>query len=174
MTDDSYDEFLAWLRRTLAPGAILYLRPQLNISGGWYTVVSLSGSMIDLRPRKGDAVRISIDQCIKAIDLPLDVQSAPEQGVLRLLGYSVGKNGRPAVQRRRALETVYKLPLSSLPKVANWSEWGEAQSPERLGKIRRCLTSFADQASQRRDAPVEAIQDWQSDLAWLGKRFPPP
>ena len=173
MSDSTWqDEFLAWIRATLGPGMRIYLRRQLNISGGWYTVVSSDGRMIKLRPRKGDSVQITVEQCLRAIDVPANIEFAPEIGVLGFLGYKVGQDGLTVAERHQILEIVYQRPLSALPKVGNWSEWGEAASTERRDKILRCLSSFAGNAAFGPNPPAQAIKDWDTDVAWFQGRFP--
>jgi len=172
-TSTEHDEFLAWIRATLSPRMRIHLRPQLNISGGWYTVVSTDGLMIKLRPRKGDSVQISFAQCLQALDVPDDIDFAPDIGVLKVLGYQVGQDGATVGERHQILELVYQLPSSALPKVGSWREWGEAASMERRNKLLRCLSSFAERASYHPHPPLEAIDDWDADRAWFQSRFPP-
>ena len=171
--DPSSHPVPGWLDLMLAPGLVVHLRPQLNIKGGWYTIVSRTPSAIRLRPRKGDIVNISVDQFGSALDIPQGIEFSPEEGVLRLLGYRVGKGGLSTPERRKVLEMVYKLPLASLPRVANWQEWGEAQSSARLGKMQRCLLTFAEQSLRRRAPLLEAVEAWHADARWVTETFSP-
>jgi hypothetical protein len=162
-----------WLDQMLSPSLIVHVRPQLNMKGGWYTIVSKISSTIKLRPRKGDSVVISLAQLAGALDMPQGMEFSPEEGVLRLLGYRVGKGGLSTPERRKVLGMIYKLPLASLPRVANWQEWGEAKSSARLGKMQRCLIAFAEQASRRRTPPREAVEAWNADESWISEAFSP-
>ena len=171
--DPSSQALPEWLEQMISPGLLVHLRPQLNIKGGWYTVVSKGPSTIKLRPRKGDIAVISLSQFAWALDLPQGIEFSPEEGVLHLLGYRVGKGGLSTPERRKVLEMVYKLPLAALPRVANWQEWGEAHSSARLGKMQRCLLTFAEQSLRRRSPLVEAVEAWHADARWVMETFSP-
>ncbi|SRR6266571_2366491 len=162
-----------WLEQMISPGLVVHVRPQLNIKGGWYTVVSRGPSTIRLRPRKGDIVMISLEQFGGALDIPQGIEFSPEEGVLHLLGYRVGKGGLSTRERRKVLEIVYKVPLASLPRVTNWQEWGEARSSTRLGKMQRCLLTFAEQSLRRRAPLLDAVEAWHADARWVTETFSP-
>lgn len=164
-------EALEFLERLLSPGSVVSLRKQLNLRAGTYAVVSRTDDMIKIRPKKGDAVKISIHQFIRALDVDQSRELGPPEGVLHACGYSVGMGGRPTMQRRVVLERVFRLPFNRLPAVENRDEWGAAESPQRLGKMFSCLTAFAENARRRKNPPLDAISDWESDRAWLRERF---
>lgn len=164
-------EGLELLEQLLSPGTVVYLRKQLNLSPGTYTVVSSTDDMVKVRPKRGDTFSISIRQFIRALDIDQSRQLGPAEGVLHACGYSVGKHGRPAMQRRAVLDRVLRLPFDRLPAVENRDEWGAAESSQRLAKMLSCLTTFADNARRKKNPPRDAITDWESDRAWLREHF---
>jgi hypothetical protein len=102
------------------------------------------------------------------------VEFAVETGVLKVLGYSVGKSGiRSSVARRKILSAAY---VGSLPPVNNRSymhEWGNANTPKRLKKIADCIAASARSAKRRADSAdmAYAIEDWESDLSFLKRQY---
>ena len=98
----------------------------------------------------------------------------PPLGVLRDMGYRAGQSGLLPYQRREVLRRVLFVKL-----VANspWTEeyireWGEPGTYGRLGKTTRVLASLARIARRKKTADMsEAIDDWESDLAWLNETY---
>jgi len=95
------------------------------------------------------------------------------EGVLGVFGYSVGEElNLSKSERRRALDAVFKL---NIPPIFGWdqlNQWGEPKTPLRLQKMANCLASFARNAKHRKTRGlVTAITRWESDLAYLKKRY---
>lgn len=100
-------------------------------------------------------------------------RSWPSSGVLKQMGYRVGRSGHGPARRRSILEKVYsvKLVATSTHTVDYIREWGEPNTRARAKKIERCLAGFISGA-KRKDADMsEAIGDWEDDLAWLRIRY---
>lgn len=106
---------------------------------------------------------------------------APEIGVLKALGYTVGKTkGLEVSARREILAKVFSTNLNNiLPKEyvrdckKNYpdylSEWGKPRSMERLIKLRDFLRTGAQQQERREN--FEAATDYRGDLNWVRKKF---
>lgn len=97
----------------------------------------------------------------------------PDPGVLRQMGYRVGRSGLGPSRRRSILEKVYeaKLVATSTETVDYISEWGGPSTRARARKMERALAGFISNA-MRKDADMsEAIDDWESDLTWLRNRY---
>lgn len=93
-------------------------------------------------------------------------------GPLKLLGYAVGRNGKPTSVRRRILEEAFTT--ASLPRAGDaqyMASWGTASSSARLQKMADSIATFARNAKKRRKPPEEAIAQWEEDLQWLKARF---
>ena len=98
----------------------------------------------------------------------------PSLGVLKDMGYRAGQSGLLPHQRREVLRRVLFVKL-----VANspWTEeyireWGEPGTYGRLGKTTRVLAGLARIARRKKTADMsEAIDDWESDLAWLNETY---
>ncbi len=100
-----------------------------------------------------------------------DAGSWPASGVLKELGYKVGKNGLGPLARRQILHSAFTVELvaTSADTESYLREWGAPNTRQRAAKIERCLAGFAENA-RRRDADMaEAIADWESDLAWFAR-----
>lgn len=100
---------------------------------------------------------------------------SPETGLLRHMGYAVGKtNGLPEGERRRILEDVMGRRLLPASKADEFylDQWGEPASPERLRKTANCIASFVrlKKLDVHRDNSA-AISDWESDLRWLKGKY---
>lgn len=98
-----------------------------------------------------------------------DTGAWPTSGVLRQMGYNVGKQGLRPVERRKILRQVLHVELvAGSADARNYvHEWGPPASHQRLTKMCNSLAAFSRNA-QRQDADYsEAIADWDEDLAWL-------
>jgi len=97
----------------------------------------------------------------------------PETGVLRQLGYVVGRKGLPGAKRQQVLDRVYAVALhpASEAEVGYIAQWGEPRTWQRLEKMANCLATFAQ--SRKRDTRdySEAIADWEADLDYLRGRY---
>lgn len=105
------------------------------------------------------------------------ISDSPRRGVLKAAGYTVGKtNGLPSAKRHKILTDVFKSKLTNLlPSEylidlrANFpyhlAEWGDPNSPERLTKMRDCLSDFC--RKQKLQDHTEAARDYDEDLDWL-------
>ncbi|MBF0227676.1 MAG: hypothetical protein HQK76_19685 [Desulfobacterales bacterium] len=87
------------------------------------------------------------------------------------MGYSVGKNGHIKSERRRILRNVYNnvIPKVFPPRYIN--EWGRPSSSKRLQKIAESIAAFCRNNKKKIHPPIQAIKDWESDLAWLKLEF---
>jgi hypothetical protein len=93
-----------------------------------------------------------------------------EKSPLKLMGYTVGKNGEEKNYRRQILKEAY---LGKIP----WTEsdeymkaWGRAQTRRRLWRISHHLAMLIKKA-RRKDNMNEAINHWEQDLNWLYRKF---
>jgi hypothetical protein len=98
----------------------------------------------------------------------------PETGVLRQLGYVVGRKGLSEAKRRQVLDRVYRIVLqpTSTAAAGYIAQWGEPRTWRRLEKMANCLASFAQTKKRdtRRDYG-EAIADWEADLDYLRGKY---
>jgi hypothetical protein len=93
----------------------------------------------------------------------------PDVGILKHLGYAVGRNGGTPAMRRADLSKAFEM--SDLPQVSSheyMSGWGKSGTAKRLEKIANSIASFCRSAKRRRNSDnSDAITDWESDLQWL-------
>lgn len=103
----------------------------------------------------------------------MESPDSPDTGVLKAMGYTVGRNGKRDGERHRILGRAFKI--ERLPRVggtSHMSEWGASSSEARLSKMAEALAAFARNAKRRKGASMsEAIADWESDLAWLKRMY---
>lgn len=117
---------------------------------------------------------LGVDDAINArpvhnLVVHFDAGPWPPSGVLKELGYKVGKSGLGPDARRQILTKAYRVSLIARSEDVKpyLREWGLPQSRERASKIERCLGGFAYSA-RRKDADMsEAIADWEADLEWF-------
>lgn len=109
----------------------------------------------------------------RPVEVQFDIGGRPSPGVLKQMGYHVGRNGLEPWSRRDILETVYeaKLMASSADERAYIREFGVPGSHTRARKMERVLAGFIANAKHRDADMSEAIADWKSDLAWLRERY---
>ncbi len=97
----------------------------------------------------------------------------PEVGVLRRLGYRVGKRGLGKTARHKILDRALEIDLNTdAYSTEDIEEWGTTLSLQRLQKIANCLASFArlKKRSATRDYS-EAIVDYELDLDYLKSTY---
>ncbi|WP_125079868.1 hypothetical protein [Mycobacterium sp. P7213] len=97
----------------------------------------------------------------------------PSSGVLKQMGYRVGRSGHGPARRRSILEKVYRVKLvaTSTHTAEYIREWGEPNTRARAEKIERCLAGFISGARRRNADMSEAIGDWEDDLVWLRNHY---
>lgn len=160
------------------------LRRTLAFDEGMYRIVEVTPSCLKIMGEDGKSYMLTREQFKKYL---LYGPTAPkrrtgaratyfeqDEGVLSSLGYHVGVSGLSRDQRRSILAQLFEMPFERLPQVGDpyyMAQWGPARSPERLGKMRNGLDSFAQNARARRDPPRAAIQHWEEDLDWLRRTY---
>jgi hypothetical protein len=97
------------------------------------------------------------------------VIESPEVGVLKHEGYSVGRKGTPAPQRRAILHRIFHSDLSVIHSQLYMQQWGSPRSNERLKKMADCLATFCKK--QKVKGNVETASAYEADLAWLRENF---
>lgn len=96
----------------------------------------------------------------------------PQIGVLRAMGYVVGRNGLAETSRREVLSRTYLGPLPQVNSPYYMADWGDPGTPTRLHRIANSIAAFSRNAQRRRAANMrEAINDWNSDLDWLRREY---
>ena len=102
-----------------------------------------------------------------------DFGSPPhELGLLKYMGYHVGKKGMPLATRRAILRNVFEeehLPEINGPEYM--SEWGQPRSLRRLMKMAKSIAAFCRNSKNNPKPAKKAIQDWEADLEWLRNEF---
>ena len=97
--------------------------------------------------------------------------SWPQVGVLKCMGYTVGKRGLSVAARRLILENAYKGSIPNVQSKEHMEEWGETSTNRRLKKMANAIASFAKNHKRKQVPSFEAIEDWQEDLQWLKNSF---
>lgn len=93
----------------------------------------------------------------------------PKHGFMKHMGYTVGKQGLPASERRTILRRCF---ASSVPV---WfpedyrDEWGLPETERRLRKMVDFLGGVMEWARARADWQTmqRAIEEWEADRTWL-------
>lgn len=125
-------------------------------------------------PRSSAAPEASFDEPIYKLVIRFEAAPWPVSGVLKEMGYHVGKDGLIPTERRRILERVLRVQLiATSPETEDYiREWGTPGSSTRLRKMIGCLGGFIELAERRTNADMSgAIADWDSDLGWLRSTF---
>lgn len=88
-------------------------------------------------------------------------------GMLKEMGYRVGRNGLSAPVRQKMLSEIFTRTLPPVFPKPYMDQWGVNGSARRLHKIADCLAAFARNASRLSGNYDEAISDWKEDLEYL-------
>lgn len=96
-----------------------------------------------------------------------------EEGVLKFLGYQVGKSSDLSSPLREAiLGRVFGGEIPPAFAQSYLAEWGVPASSMRLRKMAESIASFARNAKRRRDERLDqAIEDWEHDLQFLHDEY---
>lgn len=99
----------------------------------------------------------------------IDAGSWQEKGLLKMLGYGVGRDGLDINQRRRILRDAYRVSLvpGSEEVVDYLRSWGSPLSQQRLNMITGSISRFMGLAQNQKADYSAALADWQADLDWL-------
>lgn len=90
-----------------------------------------------------------------------------DDGMLKEMGYKVGRNGLSTPVRQRMLSEIFTRALPPVFPKPYMDQWGANGSARRLHKIADCLAAFARNAARLPGNYDEAISDWQEDLEFL-------
>lgn len=94
-------------------------------------------------------------------------------GMLKFMGYSVGRKAALSADRRRAiLQYVFTGRLPPVNDALYMQEWARPRSNRRLRKIANSLATFARNARRKKSSSWNrAIANWEADLAYLKRRY---
>ena len=94
-------------------------------------------------------------------------------GMLKFMGYSVGRKAALSTDRRRAiLQYVFTGRLPPVNDALYVQEWARPRSNRRLRKIANSLATFARNARKKKSSSWNrAIANWEADLAYLKRRY---
>ena len=94
-----------------------------------------------------------------------------EVGYLKYLGYTVGRNALPEYQRRQILDKAFHAHSVGAFEDEYVREWGTARSATRLRKMAQSIASFCRNQKRSSRGSQLAIEQWESDLAWLKQTY---
>lgn len=97
---------------------------------------------------------------------------SPETGVLKTIGYRVGRQGEKTKTRWALLDFVMRGELPFVGSPAHMAEWGEPNGLVRYRKLHRVLAGFRTSAANRPEL-AQAFADWAEDLDWLETEWRP-
>jgi len=97
----------------------------------------------------------------------------PSTGILREMGYRVGRSGLQEFERRAILVDVLAIELVAASAAANdyVAEWGAPNSGRRLQKMVNAIATFSRNARRRSGDFAAAIEAWDSDVLWLQRTY---
>jgi hypothetical protein len=96
----------------------------------------------------------------------------PKVGLLKHLGYTVGRDGLAAGTRRSILARIYDS--SDLPTVVSneyMAKWGLPCSSQRLHQLAQCIASFSKLRKRSGTDYSSAVAEWEDDLDWLKTKY---
>ncbi|WP_425004481.1 hypothetical protein [Mycolicibacterium sp. S3B2] len=148
----------------------------------WQRIASLLPWVHDDEPEQqsssgpflnGDSVNTHGSERSYRLVISFDTGSWQPTGVLREMGYKVGKQGLSTTERREILRRVYSVELvaGSADAQGYVREWGPPASTARLAKMVNSIAAFSRNAKRRNTDYSEAIADWEEDLDWLTETY---
>ena len=154
------EELLSWRVKLIERSIEFSEKKQMEKSNQCEEIIA--GIIGELKRRVSD----------KSVDDNLSKQAKiPEIGVMRTMGYHVGKwKGLKPETRRRILREIFTGPLIMVGSLDHMEEWGEDRSKLRLEKIKRNLKSFIS-ANENREELRTAVLEWKADLDYVNKTF---
>ena len=95
-----------------------------------------------------------------------------DQGMLGYLGYHVGETQpTPSRVRSHILEYAFECHLPPINGLAYYEAWGGPRSAKRLYKLANTLAAFTRNAKRKDSDSSKAVNDWESDLRFLYKKY---
>lgn len=98
----------------------------------------------------------------------------PDESPLKRLGYEVGNTGKQTAKRREILREAYERNLEAFPgkyPEQDLDEWGPAKSGARLKRMADHIAGLCHSFRGRDRDFSTAIDDYESDLAWLKREY---
>jgi len=108
---------------------------------------------------------------LKSLSLINNVKiDAPDVGVLKKMGYTVGRNGLSDSRRKKILDDVFSsLHLPFTFSKTYMKEWGGENSKARLQKMANSIAKFCINCNKT--GKVEAVRDYEEDLKYLYQKY---
>lgn len=95
----------------------------------------------------------------------------PELGLLKQMGYQVGKEAKSESFRRALLSKILDAHLPPLLHPDYIAEWGAPGTAARLRKMAHSVAAFARNADRQGPRLALAVEHWQGDLQFLHDKF---
>jgi len=94
----------------------------------------------------------------------------PEVGLLKTVGYRVGKSGEKQQRRWEILDMVMSQELPFVGSPAYMYEWGDPLSCKRYRKLHRVLASFRSGGKHFSNMEV-AVEHWEQDIVHIERNW---
>jgi hypothetical protein len=120
------------------------------------------------------AFRDSDAEPVETLLIKGDGSLLPTHGILKDMGYRVGKNGLFPNERHEILRRTFRVQLVSTSGAASdyIAEWGGRCTLARFEKMDRVLGGLAANAARKAKLDMsEAITDWNEDQKWLRSHY---
>ena len=103
----------------------------------------------------------------------LDGRIEADDGFLKDSGYNAQKDGPSTRERQQILTDVFegKIELSPDLKESVAEQWGEANSIERLQKMRNAINFSLGTQKGRLTPSEQAIRKWEADIEFIDKNL---
>jgi hypothetical protein len=102
----------------------------------------------------------------------LDADGWQEEGILKLMGYTVGDTrGQPFEVRKRILSRVFSGSLPPAFEAQYLDEWDRPSTPARLKKMAQTIAALTRNAKRKGSSMRSAIRDWDRDLEFLYREY---
>lgn len=95
---------------------------------------------------------------------------APQEGVLKAIGYRVGNNGISEPKRHQLLDFAITGTLPPVGSPAHMAEWGEPCSRTRYAKLHRVIRVLASSARTLGNME-KAAEEWEEDLLYIEQKW---
>ena len=98
-----------------------------------------------------------------------------DDGFLKDSGYNAQKDGPSTLERHQILNDVFegKIELPPDLKESVAEQWGEANSIERLQKMRNAINFSLGTQKGRATPSEQAIRKWEADIAFIDENLKP-
>jgi len=138
----------------------------------WHNALNLieRNKEVELAKQQIEYIELEWEDRLNKFIMGISKSTRPNEGLLKTIGYKVGKDGIPRERRRLILDRILKGKIPFCGSKAYMVEWGAPSTRKRYNKLNTVINRLI---IRNRNMPgiEKAILEWSEDLEYLRDKY---